>query len=106
MSESNPSFPNPAPSSAATLGEELLARFARAVTQWPDRTAITRNGQGITYQELDHRANLYANGLLAHRRTDELIVTVAIETRAELIGAMLGMIATCLPLFLSEPIKW
>ncbi|MFF7022889.1 amino acid adenylation domain-containing protein [Streptomyces klenkii] len=81
----------------ATLPELFEAQAAAT----PDRTAVVFEGRGLTYAELDARAERLAHLLLNHGAGPEDFVAIAMPRSADVIVAVLGVLkagAAYLPL--------
>ncbi|MFE7275304.1 amino acid adenylation domain-containing protein [Streptomyces sp. NPDC057623] len=75
---------------AATLPE----LFARQAARTPDATAVVHDGTGLTYAELDARAQRLARVLAARGAGPERLVALALPRSAELVVAILAVLRT------------
>ena len=66
--------------------------FEEVAHAHPDRIALIHDGQGITYVELNRRANRLAHRLCSLGVTDETLVGVCLDRSADLIVAFLGVL--------------
>src|SRR6185312_2304962 len=90
------------PVPAATLPELFAAQVART----PNAVALVVEGQHLSYQQLNERANRLARLLITRGAGPERFVGVALPRSAELIVALLAVTKTgaaYLPLDLSHP---
>ena len=75
--------------------------FAAQVAKTPDNIAVIFEGQKLTYQELNHRANQVAHYLQSLGVEPEVLVGICVERSLEMIIGMLGILkagAAYLPL--------
>jgi amino acid adenylation domain-containing protein len=66
--------------------------FERQVRQQPDAVAIDCEDEQITYQELNHRANILANYLRKQGVGPEVFVGLLLDRSAEMVVALLGIL--------------
>ena len=72
--------------------ETLQAWFESQVARTPDARAVTAEGQHLTYQELNRRANQLAHHLKAMGVGSEVRVGVCAERSLEMIVALMGIL--------------
>ncbi|WP_062648989.1 non-ribosomal peptide synthetase [Streptomyces maremycinicus] len=98
---------HPAGESRQVPSTTLAAAFAAQAAHTPDATAVVLDGAaGLTYAELDARAERLAALLRARGAGRERFVAVAVPRSAELMVALLGVLksgAAYLPLDLDYP---
>ncbi|OQR64135.1 non-ribosomal peptide synthetase [Streptomyces maremycinicus] len=98
---------HPAGESRQVPSTTLAAAFAAQAARTPDATAVVLDGAaGLTYAELDARAERLAALLRARGAGRERFVAVAVPRSAELMVALLGVLksgAAYLPLDLDYP---
>jgi amino acid adenylation domain-containing protein/FkbM family methyltransferase len=82
-------FNRPAP--AELPGDFVLSRFERQAEAFPDRIAVVRGGDGLTYRELNERANQLAHLLIARGVGPESRVGVCVEPSFEMLVALFGI---------------
>ncbi|QSQ26196.1 amino acid adenylation domain-containing protein [Pyxidicoccus parkwayensis] len=70
----------------------LVTRFEAQVDRTPDAIAVTFEGRGLTYRELDDRANSVAQVLLRHGVGPDVLVGVCLERGLDLVVALLGVL--------------
>ncbi|HEX6749254.1 MAG TPA: amino acid adenylation domain-containing protein [Longimicrobium sp.] len=78
--------------SAPPPGACIHQLFERQVEETPERTAIVWEGDGVSYAELDRRANRIAHALREMGVGPEKRVAVCLERTPTLIAAMLGVL--------------
>ena len=66
--------------------------FAAQVAKTPDNIAVIFEGQKLTYQELNHRANQVAHYLQSLGVEPEMLVGIGVERSLEMIIGMLGIL--------------
>ncbi len=66
--------------------------FERRVAEGPERVAVTFGQQGITYAELDRRANQLAHELVARGVGPDRLVALCIDRSIDLIVSILGIL--------------
>lgn len=66
--------------------------FAAQVAKTPDNIAVIFEGQKLTYQELNHRANQVAHYLQSLGVEPEVLVGICVERSLEMIVGMLGIL--------------
>jgi amino acid adenylation domain-containing protein/non-ribosomal peptide synthase protein (TIGR01720 family) len=66
--------------------------FAAQVAKTPDNIAVIFEGQKLTYQELNHRANQVAHYLQSLGVEPEVLVGICVERSLEMIIGMLGIL--------------
>ncbi|HEX6863771.1 MAG TPA: amino acid adenylation domain-containing protein, partial [Thermoanaerobaculia bacterium] len=94
---------------SAPAAPGVVERFAAQVEQSPDTVAVAfagREGEGLTYRELDRRAGLLARRLRAVGAGPEVPVGLCIEHGPELAVAVLGIFRSggaCVTLDPSHP---
>ncbi|TWP47311.1 amino acid adenylation domain-containing protein [Lentzea tibetensis] len=84
----------------------LVSRIAAQTKRTPDATAVTYEGEQVTYAELDQRAEQLARSLRARGAGPEQVIAVAVPRSVELEVALLGVLksgAAYLPLDLDYP---
>ncbi|NUR62198.1 MAG: amino acid adenylation domain-containing protein [Catenulispora sp.] len=104
--EQNPAEPKPAKLPASGAGSVHRA-FAAQAARTPDAVAVRWNGRGLTYRELDARANRLAHRLLALNVRTEDPVAVLMDRSADLVVALLAVLkagAVYLPLHSGYPV--
>jgi amino acid adenylation domain-containing protein len=69
----------------------VLTGLSEATARFPERPALSGSGRTLTYRALDCHANQYATCVAQHRQSTDTMVLVALEDRAELITAMIGI---------------
>lgn len=72
--------------------ETLREIFAKTVSQYPDRIALTFGDESFTYQELDRLSNRIARFLQNQGIGEEKRVVLCLDRSPELIIAMLGVV--------------
>ena len=72
----------------------IPALFAAQVARAPEATAVTFQGQSMTYRELDEAANRLAHLLIAQGVGPGECVGLLVERSAQAIVAMLGVLKT------------
>ncbi|GIF04580.1 non-ribosomal peptide synthetase [Actinoplanes siamensis] len=70
----------------------LVELFERQAARGPDRVALVHDGAGLTYAELNARANRLARHLVARGVGPESLVGVCLERSAELVVALLAVL--------------
>ncbi|MFF7648192.1 amino acid adenylation domain-containing protein, partial [Streptomyces canus] len=70
----------------------LTARFARAVRETPDATALVAGDEELSYAALDARAERLAQLLRAHGAGPDTLVAVALPRTADLVVALLAVL--------------
>ncbi|MFD1501195.1 non-ribosomal peptide synthetase, partial [Streptosporangium lutulentum] len=84
----------------------LAAAFEAQAARTPRATAVVYDGESLTYEELDARAEALARLLRARGAGPERIVAVAVPRSAELMVALLGVLksgAAYLPIDVDYP---
>ncbi|WP_431041553.1 non-ribosomal peptide synthetase [Streptomyces sp. P1-3] len=76
------------PDSARTLLDGFVAQAERD----PGRTALVYDGQEVTYQELNARANQLAHWLIEQGAAPESVVAVRMRRSVELVVALIGVL--------------
>ncbi|WGV25098.1 amino acid adenylation domain-containing protein [Halotia branconii CENA392] len=66
--------------------------FASQVEKTPDNIAVVFDGQQITYQELNHRANQVAHYLQSLDVKPEVLVGICVERSLDAIAGLLGIL--------------
>ncbi|MFZ6658964.1 amino acid adenylation domain-containing protein [Undibacterium sp. TJN19] len=72
--------------------KSLHGLFEEQVEKTPDAIALVRDGQRISYRELNRRANRVAHTLLARGVTAEACVGICLPRTAECIVSLLGVL--------------
>jgi amino acid adenylation domain-containing protein len=67
-------------------------RFEEIVRRMPDATAVTFNGKGLTYEELNRRANQLSHYLKEQGVRPETIVGISTHRSIEMVVAILGVL--------------
>ncbi|WP_197081938.1 non-ribosomal peptide synthase/polyketide synthase, partial [Silvibacterium bohemicum] len=80
--------PSPRPLPEGTMAEF----FERHVLNNPDAPAVVFGDQGLTYAELNGRANFVAHRLIAAGIGPESLVAICVERSLELVVALLGIV--------------
>ncbi|HEV8558082.1 MAG TPA: non-ribosomal peptide synthase/polyketide synthase [Actinophytocola sp.] len=76
----------------APVRECLHERFAAQAARTPDATALTFEGAGLSYAELDERANKLAHFLVSQGVGPDVLVGVCVERSLELVVGLLGVL--------------
>lgn len=82
-------------------------QFENAVEQWATNPAVFCDGQQLSFQQLEERANQIANYLVEQKITPDTIVGVCVRRSVEMIASLLGVMkagAAYLPLDPEYPI--
>ncbi|MFF7991052.1 amino acid adenylation domain-containing protein [Kitasatospora xanthocidica] len=82
--------------------------FEERVRETPDATALTFEGQHLTYDELNRRANRVADLLRERGAGPEVLIGIALERSVELVVTILGVLksgAAYLPLDPQYPVQ-
>ncbi|HEX6346257.1 amino acid adenylation domain-containing protein [Umezawaea sp.] len=86
--------------------DTLPALFAAQAARTPDAVAVTCDGEGLTYAELDARANRLAHALVERGAGPERYVALRLPRSTDLVVAVLGVLksgAAYLPIDPSYP---
>ncbi|MFI6409986.1 amino acid adenylation domain-containing protein, partial [Streptomyces sp. NPDC050548] len=75
-------------------GTTLPELFEQQVTRTPDVFAVAAGGTGLTYAELNARANRLARHLVGRGAGPERLVAVALPRSADLVVALLAVVKT------------
>ncbi|MEV6278223.1 amino acid adenylation domain-containing protein [Nocardia sp. NPDC051832] len=101
-----------APSNHRT-DRSIAAAFADIAHSFPDRAALWHEGEHLTYAELDHRADAFAQHLAENHAVHlGTPVAVRLPRSPELVVALLALMklgATCVPLHEQDPparVEW
>ncbi|MFF3786140.1 non-ribosomal peptide synthase/polyketide synthase [Streptomyces sp. NPDC001933] len=73
-------------------GASLPRAFAAQVAATPEAVALVCGGTGLTYGQLDARANRFAHALMARGVGPEQVVAVALPRSVESVVAVLGVL--------------
>ncbi|MCE7000690.1 non-ribosomal peptide synthase/polyketide synthase [Saccharothrix sp. S26] len=93
-------------SSGSVVEDTVPSLFAAQAARTPDAVAVTFEGAGLTYRELDERSNRLAHHLVAAGAGPESLVALRFPRSLDLVVAVLGVLksgAAYLPLDLSYP---
>ncbi|MEK8072439.1 non-ribosomal peptide synthase/polyketide synthase [Rhodococcoides navarretei] len=82
------------PATSTAKATDLGARFEAQVSADPAATAVTFDGESISYAELSARANRLARELIARGAGPETLVAVALPRSADLVVALLAVLAS------------
>uniref|UniRef100_UPI002456CA53 non-ribosomal peptide synthase/polyketide synthase n=1 Tax=Nocardia wallacei TaxID=480035 RepID=UPI002456CA53 len=72
--------------------ELLLDGYRRAVAEYPDRVAVSYEGEELTYREFDERVNILARRLIYQGVEAETLVGLAIRRSLDLVVGMYAII--------------
>ncbi|HEU4555733.1 MAG TPA: amino acid adenylation domain-containing protein [Chitinophaga sp.] len=73
-------------------GKTFLDMFREQVTAQPNHTALTFNGEPLTYNELDEKSNQLAHYLIKKGVAPETLVPICLERSAEMIISIMGIL--------------
>jgi amino acid adenylation domain-containing protein len=76
----------------ALPGPSLHAIFAAQAARWPEAVAVTCDGEGLSYRELDGRANRLAHHLIGLGVAPGDLVGLCLERSMEMVVAILGVL--------------
>ena len=94
------------PKVSRQVEECVHQRFEKQVARTPEAIAVTCEGQSLTYAELNRRANLVANRLIALDAGPEVLIGLCVERSIAMVVGILGILkagAAYLPIDLSYP---
>jgi amino acid adenylation domain-containing protein len=74
------------------IGRSISERFEKVVQLYPNRIAVTSNGRGSTYAELNAQANRVARHILAKQETPGAPIALLLEPSAFAIAAVIGVL--------------
>jgi amino acid adenylation domain-containing protein len=72
--------------------EFIHRRFEDMVSKYPDRVALSANGEELTYAELNQRANKVAHFLVAHGVKANQLVGLSFHRNTQLVVAILAIL--------------
>ncbi|SEQ90594.1 Phosphopantetheine attachment site [Streptomyces sp. yr375] len=101
----DPAYATPEPTSAAA-DATVPARFEAQAARAPEATAVTHDGQALSYAELNARANRLARLLIARGAGPGQTVALALPRSTDLVTGQLAVLksgARCLPLDPAHP---
>jgi amino acid adenylation domain-containing protein len=75
----------------------LVTIFERVARKYPDQIAVTSGGQGITYHELNRRANVVARAILDQARDEKGPVALLLSHDFQAVVAIFGVLKTGRP---------
>jgi len=74
------------------IQDTIHGLFEKQVVQTPDKVAVVCEGQTVTYQEVNERANQLAHYLLANGVKLEAHVAICMERSVDLLSVILGIL--------------